>query len=207
MSRCFFDLAFTPAVKAQQERQGTRAAYAAAAARAASDAALSARETAFIAERDTFFLASVSETGWPYVQHRGGPVGFVRHLDQATIGWAEFAGNGQYVTAGNATRDDRVAMVFIDFARRKRLKLLGHLREHEPRDRPDLAIRLDVDGYRAEIERLAVVTVEAYDWNCPQHIVPRFALAEVEAIVAPLRARIAELEARMPANEPVLVQS
>ena len=142
----YFDLAFTPAVQAEQARLGSRNAYAAATGDVGSDA-LTGRERTFIAACDTFFLASVSETGWPYVQHRGGPPGFVRTLSDTTIGWAEFSGNRQYVSAGNTIKDDRVALIFVDFAHRRRLKLLGRLHPSEVADRPDLALRLALDGY------------------------------------------------------------
>ena len=200
MRHHFFDLAFTPAVEAEQTRRGSRAAYAAAAlkAREASNAeALSDQDAAFIEARDSFYLASVSETGWPYVQHRGGPAGFVRRLDDTTIGWAEFAGNRQYVSVGNATTNDRVALFFMDYPHQRRLKLLGHMRVHEPRERPDLAERLAVDGYGARVERFVLVDVAAFDWNCPQHITPRFTVSEIESLVAPMQARIADLEARL----------
>ena len=167
------ELAFTPAVQDAQLHRGTRPAI----PLSAIMPSLSSRETAFIAERDTFFLASVSETGWPYVQHRGGPVGFVKHLQGATIGWAEFAGNRQYITTGNVAGDDRIALIFVDFVRARRLKLLGRMRFFELRERPDLALLLacDDDG---PIERLATVEVVGSDWNCPQHIVRRFTSAE-----------------------------
>ena len=182
MQHRYYDLAFTPAVRAEQERHGSRRAYAAEAAMGVDGPdTLSGRERDFIASSDTFFLASVSETGWPYVQHRGGPPGFVRTLNEATIGWAEFAGNRQYVSAGNNDVNDRVALLFIDFAHGGRLKLLGRLRRFEVADRPDLALRFALDGYPARIERFAVVTVEGLDWNCPQHITPRFTAAECAA--------------------------
>ena len=145
MGHPFYDLAFTPAVKAEQTRRGSRVAYARATGEAretdgsAIAGALSEQEAAFVAARDSFYLASVSETGWPYVQHRGGPPGFVRHLDDKTIGWSEFAGNRQYVSAGNTSVDDRVALIFVDYPHRRRLKILGHMRAFEPGERPDLA--------------------------------------------------------------------
>ena len=178
MRHRYFDIAFTPAVRLEQERHGSRAAYAASAAGEDGADALMERERTFIAASDTFFLASVSETGWPYVQHRGGPAGFVRILNEAAIGWAEFAGNRQYVSAGNTGRDNRVAMIFMDFARRRRLKLLGRLHAFGVADRPDLAFRLALDGYPARIERVVMVEVEGLDWNCPQHITPRFTAEE-----------------------------
>lgn len=205
MTHRFFDLAFTPSVQAEQARQGSRAGYAAFAANREGQGfnIPSGREWDFIAARDSFYLASVSETGWPYVQHRGGPAGFVRRVDDRTVGWAEFAGNRQYVSIGNAAMDDRVAMIFMDYPNRRRLKVLGHLRFIDPNERPDLAERLGVGAYRARVERFVLVSIEAFDWNCPQHITPRFTLAEVERVAAPLRARIAELEARLQAQAAV----
>ena len=205
MRRRFFDVAFTPAVQAEQARRGSRAGYAAAAAALEGTPAaegLGEQEIGFIEERDSFYLASVSETGWPYVQHRGGPAGFVRGLDDRRIGWADYAGNRQYVSVGNTAGDDRVAMIFMDYPHRQRLKVLGHMTAHDAASRPDLANRLVVDGYKARVERFVVVTVEAFDWNCAQHITPRFTLAEIEKLAAPLRARIAELEAKLGIREP-----
>lgn len=201
MRHRFFDLAFTPSVQAEQSRRGSRAAYASAARGPRPDVdLLSENEAAFISERDSFYLATVSETGWPYVQHRGGPAGFVRVLDERTIGWAEFGGNRQYVSAGNTAADDRVSLFLMDYPNRQRLKLLGCLRSYEPDERPDLAERLALPGYKARVERLVTVTVEASDWNCPQHITPRFTEAEVKAAVTPLHARIAELEVQLNAG-------
>ena len=200
MRHRFFDLAFTPAVQAQQARRGSRAGYAALSARRGDSATadvLEEQESAFIAERDSFYLATVSETGWPYVQHRGGPVGFVRRVDEGTIGWAEYSGNRQYVSAGNVAVDDRVAMIFVDYPHQERLKVLGHMRAYDAADRPDLARLLGIEHYEARVEGFVLVTVEAFDWNCPQHITPRFTVEEIDKLVAPLHARIAELEARL----------
>jgi uncharacterized protein len=205
VTRRFYDLAFTPAVEAEQARHGSRTAYAAIAKAAGGDAGtemLSPREVAFIAARDSFYLASVSEAGWPYLQHRGGPAGFVQALDEKTLGWADFAGNRQYVSLGNTATDDRVAMFFMDYPHRQRLKVLGHMRSHDASARPDLAARLGTGDYKARVERFVLITVEAFDWNCPQHITPRFTPAEIEKVVGPLNARIAELEDRLETCEP-----
>jgi hypothetical protein len=207
MRRRFFDLAFTPAVQAEQARQGSRASYAAITANPGGDAPADVptqREVAFIEARDSFYLASVSETGWPYVQHRGGPAGFVRAVDEKTLGWPEFAGNRQYVSVGNTATDDRVAMFFMYYPHRQRLKVLGHMRAYDVSSRADLAPLLGVGDYKARVERFILITVEAFDWNCPQHITPRFTLSELEKLLAPLNARIAELESRQETCEPVL---
>jgi uncharacterized protein len=183
MRRRFFDLAFTPSVKALQTRRGSRAAYARATeGERPAEPGLTVLEAGFVAARDSFFLASVSETGWPYVQHRGGPAGFVRVLDARTIGWAELRGNRQYVTAGNVTADDRVALFFMDYAAQRRLKLLGRMQLVEAAARPDLAPLLDAGEGAAE--GWALVRVEAFDWNCPQHITPRYTAEEWKARLA-----------------------
>ena len=183
MRRRFFDLAFTPSVKALQSRRGSRAAYARAAdGERSAEPGLTVLEAAFIAGRDSFYLASVSETGWPYLQHRGGPAGFVRVIDGRTIGWAELRGNRQYVTAGNVMSDDRVALFFMDYAARRRLKLLGRMQLVEAAARPDLAPLLDAGAGTAE--GWALVRIEAFDWNCPQHITPRYTAEEWKALLA-----------------------
>lgn len=202
MAHRFAELAFTPAVKAAQARAGSRAAY----ERLESDAApghdrLGPAETAFLAARDGFYLASIGETGWPYVQHRGGPPGFLQVLDQVTLGFADFRGNRQYVSVGNLANDDRVALILVDYANRRRLKLLGRARLVEAADAPGLAERLTVPGYRARVERAVLIAIEASDWNCPQHIVPRWTQEEIDEAAAPLRARIAELEAALAGKE------
>ena len=201
MSDSFGDIMFTPSVQAQQERNGSRAHYARDGAGDPGDArddALGVAEAEFIEQADGFFIATVSETGWPYVQHRGGPRGFVNVLSPARIAFADFRGNRQYVTAGNAAVDGRVAIIVMDYAHRRRLKLLGMLRFIDVDDAdPALVKRLQLPGYRARIERVAVIDVVAFSWNCPQHITQRFTLDEVEAAARPLRARIAELEAKL----------
>jgi uncharacterized protein len=189
MAHAFATLAFTPAVRAAQERYGSRAANQRLEAHGEPHDAIGAAEAAFIAERDSFYLATVSEEGWPYVQHRGGPAGFLRVLDAKTLAFADFGGNRQYVSVGNATANDRVSLFLMDYAHRERLKILGHLRMIDVRE-ADEALRAAValPGYRARIERVATITVAALSWNCPQHITPRFTLAEIE------RARAQPLE-------------
>jgi predicted pyridoxine 5'-phosphate oxidase superfamily flavin-nucleotide-binding protein len=194
MPHAFAEIAFTPRVRAEQERQGSRAGYARLDGGERHHHLLGPAEAAFLAERDSFYMATVGETGWPYIQHRGGPPGFVRVLDAATLGFADFRGNRQYVSLGNLAGDDRAAFFFMDYANRERLKLLGRV---EPTADPAVLERLAVPGYRATVERGFLVHVEGFDWNCPAHITPRFTLPQVEAATAPLRARIAELEQRL----------
>jgi len=195
MSRAFADLAFTPTVRALQSELGSRELYASLDTVADRRDALTPREATFIASLDGFAQASVGETGWPYVQHRGGPPGFLKVLDPKTLGYADFRGNVQYVSAGNLRRNDRVAMLLIDHAKRRRLKILGHARLVTATENPELVALVTLPEYDAVVERAVIITVAAYDWNCPQHITPRFTAAEVEAAIAPLRAELALLHA------------
>jgi predicted pyridoxine 5'-phosphate oxidase superfamily flavin-nucleotide-binding protein len=199
MGHRFAEIAFTPAVKAAQEAQGSRATYLPFEEGEAHHDRLGPAEAGFIAERDSFYMASVAETGWPYVQHRGGPPGFLRVLDEQTVAFADFRGNRQYVSLGNLARNDRVSLILVDYAHRRRLKVLGRARALGPGEDPALLARLELPDYRARVERGFLVTVEAFDWNCPQHITPRASAAEMAGITAPLRTRIAELEAAIAA--------
>ena len=159
---------------------------------------LTAEETDFLASRDSFYMATVTEDAWPYVQHRGGPPGFVKATGPNQIGFADFSGNRQLISTGNLAVGDRVAMFFMDYARRDRLKLLGHVRILDARENPQLADQLaPAPALRGLVERLFLVDVIAFDWNCPKYITPRYTEAEVQAAVAPLRQRIAELEAQI----------
>ncbi len=195
MTNRYHDTAFTPAVRRLQERAGSRGAYAAAGARGGSNDRFTAREARFISECNGFYLATVSETGWPYAQFRGGPPGFARVLDDRTLGWADFRGNQQFVSAGNASAGDgRAALILMDYPNRRRLKLFGHLSFADAEDAPDLAARLLVPGYRAKVDRAAVLRLTGFDWNCPQHIPRRFTLDELGDALAPVRARMAALE-------------
>lgn len=197
MGNRFAEIAFTDNVRAMQIRQGARIAPAARQSPASSPDRLGTRETEFIGARDSFYMATVSQTGWPYLQHRGGPPGFLRVLDAATLGFADFRGNRQYVSAGNLSADDRVALILVDYAARRRLKLLGRARLIEITEDAGLVARLHPPGCAARAERAMLISVEAFDWNCPQHIAVRFSEAEVEARTAALRDRIAALEAEI----------
>lgn len=160
---------------------------------------LSESEAAFIEARDSFYLATNGAGGWPYLQHRGGPTGFVRLLDDRTLGFADFCGNRQYITLGNLATDHRASLFFMDYGQRARLKLIGRLRAVDLTQDAALAARLALPGYRAGIERGLLVEVEAFEWNCPQHITPRVTADEVVPVVRDLQARIAELEAQLAA--------
>lgn len=197
MPHGFAEIAFTPTVKKVQEEMGSRRSY----SRMeefpdAVNQRLSDAEAAFISDRDSFYMATVGETGWPYIQHRGGPPGFVRVLDESTIGFADFRGNRQYVSVGNLLTDDRVSLFFMDYRARARLKLFGRARVVDPTDL-DMLSRLEMPDYRARVERGLIINVEGFDWNCPQHITERLTMADALALTAPLTERIAELEAEL----------
>lgn len=193
MAYGFLDLAATPAVKAAQAANGSLDYWEGFRGDRAFDRFTDA-EAAFIAERDSFYMATVSESGWPYVQHRGGPAGFLHVLDDRTLGFADFSGNRQYLSVGNVSADDRASLILMDYPRRRRLKILAHVEVRDLTSNTDLAARLALPGYKARVERALVLRLETFDWNCPQHITPRFTQAEIAEAAAPLHARIAALE-------------
>jgi uncharacterized protein len=197
MGRAFSDLAFTGDVRAEQARRGSRGAYARLDDALDDRSSLTARELAYIEGRDGFYQASVSQTGWPYVQFRGGPAGFLRVLDEHTIAYADLRGNRQYVSVGNLRGNDRVALILMDYAQQQRLKILGRVKIIEARDDAALMARLVTAGTKVPVERAVLIDVQAFDWNCPQHITPRFTHAEIEAAVAPLHEKIASLERQL----------
>jgi predicted pyridoxine 5'-phosphate oxidase superfamily flavin-nucleotide-binding protein len=185
MAHAFSGLMFTPIVKSLQERFGSRDSYRRfEAPEAPPRDSLGPDEAEFLAARDSFYMATVSETGWPYVQHRGGPPGFLKVLDDRTIGFADFRGNRQYVSTGNLLTDDRVSLILMDYPNKRRLKILGRARILEPETAPDLLASLEIPEYRARVERGFLIHVEAFDWNCPQHITPRYTLAEIAEAAA-----------------------
>ncbi|HEX9168257.1 MAG TPA: pyridoxamine 5'-phosphate oxidase family protein [Roseiarcus sp.] len=194
MSYGFLDIAATPGVRAAQEASGSGEYWASFHGDRAFDHFTEA-ERAFIAERDSFYMATVSESGWPYVQHRGGPTGFIRVLDDRTLAIADFRGNRQYISTGNLGSDDRAALILMDYPNRRRLKMFAHVEARDLAADPELAERLTMPGYRAKVERGLVVHLAAFDWNCPQHITPRFSGAELAPALAPLKARLEALEA------------
>jgi len=180
MGHKFAELAFTDTVKEIQSTEGTRTAYARMEAGADYNNVLGPNEAQFIAARDSFYMATIGETGWPYVQHRGGPVGFVKILDENRLGFADYRGNRQYISVGNLKSEDRVSLFFMDYANKTRLKLLGRARIITPAEDSILQTLAPENTYRARVERGLMITIEAFDWNCPQHITPRYTLAEFE---------------------------
>lgn len=196
MANKYAEIAFTDTVKGIQAELGSRSAYARQESGAETNARLSEREIAFISARDSFYMATVGETGWPYVQHRGGPAGFVKILDDRTLGFADFRGNRQYVSVGNLTTDDRVSLFFMDYANRTRLKMFGRAR---PTEDPAILERLALPDYPGRVERGIVIALAAFDWNCSQHITRRFTETDVAHAILSLRTRIETLEARLAA--------
>src|SRR5882672_6119501 len=158
--------------------------------------ALTDDETLFIQTRDSFYVATVNENGWPYIQHRGGRCGFLRVLDPRTLAFADYRGNRQMLSTGNLAMNDRVALFLMDYPQRTRLKILGHAHVEDARQHPELVQQLAEPEAHRIVERLFFIKVVAFDWNCPKYITPRYTAAEVEQLVAPLKQRVAELEGK-----------
>ncbi len=193
MPRAFSELTFTPTVRAHQERMGSAKSYAKFIEGGPQQGhEIGEAEKAFIEARDGFYQSTVSETGWPYVQYRGGPVGFLKVLDPRTIGYADFSGNKQYISRGNLDGNDRIAMILMDYANRRRLKILGRVKFNEGKE---AAASLYPQGAEAEAERAVVIHVEGLDWNCPRHITPRFTEAELRPHLNNLGQQLAQLQA------------
>ncbi len=188
----FLDTLSTPGVKAAQAANGSAEFWSRSVDREWNR--FTPAETAFIAARDSFYMATVAENGWPYLQHRGGPAGFLRVLDDRTLGFADFRGNRQYISLGNLSGNDRTALFLMDYPNRSRLKILGHAEIKDLAGDAKLAEQLLVPGYKAKPERAMLIHLTAFDWNCPQHITPRFTEAELAPALAPLRQRLAALE-------------
>lgn len=194
MALAFAKIAFTPRVQAAQTRMGSRGAYRAAELGADEVVELSPYEIEFIGARDSFYQGTVGENGWPYVQHRGGPAGFLKVLGPQTIGYADFAGNRQYISVGNLDGDDRVILFLMDYPGQRRLKIWGRARLIDEDAEPALLARLESPDYRARVERGVIITVEAFDWNCPKYIAPRFTEREARELVGGGRQEAAKRE-------------
>jgi predicted pyridoxine 5'-phosphate oxidase superfamily flavin-nucleotide-binding protein len=190
----FGSLTFTPLVKALQEKHGSRRQYERMECAKTGHDRLGEAESEFIAERDSFYWATTGSTGWPYVQHRGGPKGFLKVIDDRTLALGDYRGNKQYISTGNLLSDNRVAMIMVDYPRQARLKILGRIDVLEGPPAHEWIDRVRVPGMKAAIERVFVIHVEAFDWNCPQHITPRYTAEEIQEVVRPLEERLHALE-------------
>ncbi|MEJ2882812.1 pyridoxamine 5'-phosphate oxidase family protein [Pedobacter sp. GR22-6] len=186
-------IAFTDAVKKLQELHGSRAAYARM-ENGYHGEELTAAEINFISSRDSFYMASISQTGYPYIQHRGGPKGFIKVLDESTIGLVDFSGNRQYISVGNAADNAKVSLILMDYPQRARLKLFADIKIVEITEDPELFQRLDPADYKHKAERMLLFSIKGFNWNCPQHITPRYTLDEIEAAFAERNGYVQSLE-------------
>ncbi len=194
MATKYLDLMFTDAVcRAQTQYYGQADKIAG----APDQDPLGQAEAEFIATRDSFYLGSISKSGWPYVQHRGGPAGFLRLINETTLVFADYKGNRQLLSTGNLSVNDRVALFLMDYKNRERLKILGHARIEDALAHPELTEHVTNLNMRASVERLVFIDVVSFDWNCPKYITPRYSAEEVEELAGPLRRRIAELETEL----------
>lgn len=197
MTHRFAEIMFTDSVKTVQGHYRTRAQNERFTQHGGPNDVLGKQETDFIHARDSFYMATVNEAGWPYLQARGGATGFIQVINGKTLGYADFRGNTQYISMGNLMKNDRVALFFMDYPSRSRLKLLGHARFEDVSNNPELAAKLEIQNYRARIERIVLITVEAFDWNCSQHITQRFSQDELSPVIESMRTRIHELEKQL----------
>lgn len=194
MSNKFYEITFTESVKAAQTHYGSRDHYARRESAPAHDAVLTDIEADFIEQRDGFYMATVGETGQPYIQFRGGPAGFLKVLDKYTLGFADFRGNLQYISVGNLSSNKKAALFLMDYQNKRRLKILAEVEVKDAAEAPDLIRRLKMPGYTAKVERAVILHIEAFDWNCPQHITPRYTIDEIRELTRPLNERIERLE-------------
>jgi hypothetical protein len=196
MGRRFAEIAFTPLVKQHQQLHGSRHLYERVEHSSDLGDRLGPDEQAFIRQRDGFYMGSVSETGWPYIQYRGGSKGFLNVLDPQTIAFADLRGNKQYISLGNLEHDNRVALFLMDYPSQSRLKILGRARILEGNAEAQKVLEtLRVPGEKTPAERAVIIHVEAFDWNCQQHITPRYSEEELSKVLAPMRSRLEFLEA------------
>jgi predicted pyridoxine 5'-phosphate oxidase superfamily flavin-nucleotide-binding protein len=193
MSYGFLNIAVTPSVRAAQAAMGAEYVWQDFKGHREFDR-FTDGEAAFIAARDSFYMATVSETGWPYMQHRGGPPGFLKLVDDRTLAFADYRGNRQYISVGNVASNDRACLFLMDYVHRTRLKIYAHVEVVALDADPVLTALVTVPGYRVKVERIFRLRLDAFDWNCPQHIAPRFTEVEVAEAVRPLQQRLAQLE-------------
>jgi len=196
MAKNFASIAFSDEVKALQEKYGSRASYARMEQAVYQDG-LTENEIGFISQRDSFYMASTGKNGFPYIQHRGGPKGFIKVLDAKRIGFADFKGNMQYISVGNIAADNKVALIMVDYPSKARLKIYARAEIVELKDGNELHELLNLGEYKFRPERLMILHIEAYDWNCPQHITPRYTLEEIQEVFATQKNYTSKLEAEI----------
>ena len=209
MAQNYVHTLFTDAARAMQAADGSRGSYARMEEGASGEPdAISDKEAEFIAARDSFYLASVTSEGWPYMQHRGGPAGFLKVLPGNRLGFADYRGNRQHVSTTNLIAEPRVSLFLMDYPNRRRLKILGRARIVLAEDDPELVASLMPEGYKALAERAYIIDLVGFDWNCPQHITPRFTEAELAQAIRPLttelnqlRSEVERLRALLPSNQ------
>ncbi len=192
----FGEIAFGTASKARQEKAGSREAYARQ-ERSGRYNGLTDYEASFIAQRDSFYMSSITESGFPYIQHRGGPRGFLKVLDAKRLGFVDFKGNKQYISAGNFETNPNVSLFLMDYPHKIRLKIFAKAELVALEDNPELYERLDLKDYKFKPEHMIIFHVESFDWNCPQHITPRYTAEEIEEVLKPQREYIGRLEAEI----------
>ena len=186
-------LAFTDAIKKLQEQNGSRTSYDKMERYSSTDG-LTANEIKLIEARDSFYMASFGENGFPYIQHRGGPKGFLKVLDPQTLAFLDFSGNKQYISVGNVKTNNKVSLILVDYPAKSRLKVYAEAEVLSLKENPDLEIKLNLEGYKYRPERIMVFHIKAFDWNCPQHITPRYTAEEIEQVFAPQLSYIETLE-------------
>lgn len=194
MSNKFYDITFTDNVKKTQEKYGSRRQYAKSEGGIEKNTRLSDAEIDFIERADGFYMATVGEQNQPYIQFRGGKRGFLKILDEKTLGFADFRGNLQYISVGNLQQNKKAALFLMDYANQRRLKILAEVEIKDASEVPKLIEKLEDNDYKAKIERAFILHVEAFDWNCPQHITPRYTIDEIKRIVQPMNDHIERLE-------------
>jgi len=199
MAAKFLDLTLTEAVRKSQEKYYGLSQYV---PHAPGKDVLTEDEIAFIQARDSFYMATVNEDGWPYIQHRGGVRGFLRVVNPGLLAFADYKGNRQLLSTGNVTTNDRVTLFLMDYPQQTRLKILGHARVEDAGEHPELVGKLAEPGVRRDVERLFFIDVVSFDWNCRKYITPRYTLEEIAEFVTPLRRRIEELESALKTRKP-----
>jgi len=196
MAKNFAEIAFTNAVKKLQEKYGSRKSYERMEKFKVVDG-LTINEVTFIQRQNSFYLASFGANEFPYIQHRGGPKGFLKALDTKRIGFIDFVGNKQYISVGNMKTNNNVSLILVDYPSKTRLKIFAKAKVVALKDNPELYELLDLDDYNFKPERMMIFHIEAYDWNCPQHITPRYTADEIEKAFLPQQEYIAKLEAEV----------